>query len=288
MPDYTGLFTAFNAAANTRITEKIAIKSIDPVDVGGTFTDFSDLLLGIVNTINEFNITGGTDPPSNLVGNNLDMYFQTGVDFKVYKKYLGVWQLKYTGDLGINIVDGNISLQTSVLDYEVTVSSGNWGIDNTIYGKLTQDQYTVPAPDLNFDRIDGVFADTGNLVNYVPGIAASTPAEPPTPDSSVKISFVYVPSGSSGNLPYVLDSNTPTPNTNVQLQEMTFANTDLVADGDQWKLPIAIPAGKMVAGVIIDYTAAVPTEYMSGGGGYDGYITGFSNNNASAITVKLG
>ena len=211
MPDYSAVIAAYKASVNENVTTKNTVNSIDPVDVGGSNTDLADLLLPILNTINNFNILSGDLPPSNVVGNDLDEYYEFGTQLKIYKKYSGVWTLKAAGDLGINIVDGNISLQTSVLNYEVTVSSGNWGINNTIYGKITQDQYTVPTPDLNFDRIDGIFADTGNMVNYVTGVASSTPAEPDTPDSSVKISFVYVPSGASGNLPYVLDSNAPSP-----------------------------------------------------------------------------
>lgn len=214
MPDYSALFTAFNLAANERITSKDEPNSIDPVDVGGTFTDFSDLLLPIVNTINGFNILDGVVPPTDSDGEINDEYFEFGSQLKVYKKSnlsSPLWALKASGDLGVNILDGNINVQATVEAYEVTASSGQWGIDNTIYTKVSPDTYTVPTPDLNFGRIDGLFGDKFNAVNYVSGVASSTPAQPATPADSVLIGYVFVPPSVPGDLPYILGSNAPTP-----------------------------------------------------------------------------
>jgi len=290
MPDYTSLFNAFNVAANARITEKDTPNSIDPVDVGGTFTDFSDLLLPIVNTINKFNTLSGNIPPTDAQGIENDEYFEFGTQLKIYRRTnpsSPFWVLKASGDLGVNIVDGNISLQSSVNEDVLTVSSGNWGIDNTIYDKTVQDQYTVPAPDLNFNRIDGVFAKNDGTVEYVTGLASSTPAEPAAPANSVKVNFIYVPSGSSGNPPYILDSNSA-PVVPPQLDKLTYTNADLVADGeDNWYLPVNIPSGRIPLGLRIDYEVGNP-EYMPGGNIVDGKWGGFTNNNTSVITVKIG
>lgn len=290
MPDYSAAIIALNASINTRITEKDTVNSIDPVDVGGSITDFSDLLLPILNSINEFNILSGVIPPTDAQGADNDMFFEFGTSLKVYKRTNPAspfWVLKATGDLGVNIVDGNISVQSSVNQDVVTASSGNWGIDNTIYDKTTQTQYTVPAADLNFARIDGLFANTSGAVTYVTGVASSTPAEPATPSNSVKVNFIYVPSSSSGNLPYILDSNSP-PVVPPQLLKQEYTQANLVADGvDNWYLPVSIPTGRFPIGVIIDYGGG-NIEYMPGGNVVAGKISGFTNNNTSVITVKLG
>lgn len=290
MPDYTSIITAFNVSVNERITEKDTVNSIDPIDVGGSITDFSDLLLPILNLINEFNILSGNIPPTDAQGQDNDMYFEFGAQLKVYKRLnpsSPFWALKASGDLGVNILDGNISLQTSVNENIVTVSSGNWGIDNTIYSKTTQDQYTIPIANLNFDRIDGVFAKNDGTVEYVTGVASSTPAEPATLSNSVRINFIYVPSSSSGNPPYILDSNNA-PVVPPQLDKLMYTNVDLVANGeDNYYLPVNIPSGRIPLGLRIDYEVGNP-EYMPGGNIVDGKWGGFTNNNTSVITVKIG
>lgn len=290
MPDYSALFTAFNLAANERITSKDEPNSIDPVDVGGTFTDFSDLLLPIVNTINAFNILSGTIPPTDAVGEDNDEYFEFGTQLKIYKRSNAsspYWELKASGDLGITIRDGNINVQVSVNEDDVTASSGQWGLNNTVYEKITQTSFTVPTADLNFGRIDLVSGDTSNNINYTTGVAASTPSEPAVPANNVRINFIYVPSSSSGDLPYILDSNQP-PVVAPQLSTLDFTDANLVADGeDNWYLPVSIPSGRFPVGVIIDYGGG-NVEYMPGGNVLDGKINGFTNNNTSVITVKLG
>lgn len=290
MPDYSALFTAFNLLANERITGKTDPNSIEPADVGETFTDFSDLLLPIVQTINAFNILSGTIPPTDAIGEENDEYFEFGASLKIYKRSNTTspfWDLKATGDLGITIRDGNINVQLSVNEDTVTASSGQWGLDNVVYEKITQTEFTVPTADLNFDRIDLVSGDNENEINYTTGVASSTPAEPAIPSNSVRINFIYVPSSSSGDLPYVLDSNQP-PVVPPQLAKLMFTDADLVDVGeDAYNLPVSIPSGRMPLGVIIDYGGG-NVEYMPGGNYSDGVISGFTNNNTSIITVKLG
>lgn len=290
MANYTAAFTALKAFIDINITTKNTPNSIDPVDVGEALKAILDLLLPIANLVNAFGIEYGTIPPTDAVGAADALYFEFGTKLKVWKREnvsSPFWQLKASGDLGVNLIEGNISLQSSVNEDVVTVSSGNWVIDNTIYDKITQDEYTVPTPDLNFNRIDGVFAKNDGTVEYVTGIASSSPAEPATPSNSVKVSYVYVPSSSSGNLPYILDSNSP-PVVPPELAKLSFTDADLVANGeDNWYLPVSIPSGRFPVGVIIDYGGG-NVEYMPGGNVVDGKINGFTNNNTSVITVKLG
>lgn len=110
MPNYAPQITAYNNEINTNITVKSAVNSIDPVDVGEGFTDLANLLLPIINQINEFNILGGSTAPTSGMGVLNDVYFEFGPSLKIYKKSATDWVLKVNGDLGINIVDGNISV----------------------------------------------------------------------------------------------------------------------------------------------------------------------------------
>lgn len=209
MPNYNPIITSYKSEVNTNITSKSAINSISPLDVGEGFTDLADLLLPIINGINEFNVLGGSTAPAPEIGALNDLYFEIGANLKIYKKASTGWVLKVDGVLGISIVDGNISVQLSMMGVTVTSSTGNWGIDNTIYGKVLPTEYTVPTADLNFDRIDGLFGNKSNAVVYASGTASSTPAEPTTPTDTVPIGYVYVPSQASGNGPYVIGGTAP-------------------------------------------------------------------------------
>lgn len=209
MPNYAPQITAYNSEINTNITVKTAVNSIDPVDVGEGFTDLANLLLPIINQINEFNVLGGSTAPTSGMGVLNDVYFEFGPSLKIYKKSATDWVLKVNGDLGINIVDGNISVQLTIIGSTVTSSSGNWGIDNTIYGKTLPDEYTVPTADENYDRIDGLFGNKSNAVVYEQGTASSTPTNPATPTDTVSIGYVYVPSQASGNGAYIIGGVPP-------------------------------------------------------------------------------
>lgn len=213
MADQTQGINAFIQTVIQRVTSKSTVNSISPSDVGGSITDLASFLLPILNTINNFNILGGELPPLNADGVNDDIYIQGGTSLVFYKKSDGVWVNKVTVPLGINIVDGNISVQTSISGLTVTSTAGQWGINNTIRQSATQTQFTVPTQDANFDRIDAVFGKEDNTLHYVAGTASANPdgTKPSTPTNDVVISYIYVPSLSSGNPPYISDSNTTEP-----------------------------------------------------------------------------
>jgi len=209
MANYTQLLTAFKTSVNQRITSKNTTDSIDPVDVGGSITNFADTILDALNSINDFNILGGTSAPTQGLGNEDDVYIQYGSNLVFWKKDNNAWVSKVNATLGINIPDGNLNLQYRISGMVVTVSSGVWYIDNVQYQKAVQTQFTVPNADLNFDRIDAVFADKLNSIHYVSGAASANPdtTKPTTPDDEIIVTYIYVPKSSSNQLPYIADSN---------------------------------------------------------------------------------
>jgi len=205
--DYTPQLEAYKVLVNQLVGSKVSEDSIDPTDVAAIGIQLADLLIPILNTINDFGIDGGTLPPDNADGNNLDLYVQGGTSIIFWRKRNGIWQPEAGVELGIQIVDGNINLQASVVDYVITVSAGSWGINNTIYSKAVQTQFTISDPDLNFDRIDTVTANTAGDILLLIGTASINPTPVDLPDNSVVVSYVYVPSEASDNLPYIADSN---------------------------------------------------------------------------------
>lgn len=207
--EYGQLLDAYKALVNQLIGSKVAEDSISPTDVAQAHIQLADLLEPILNTINDFAITGGTLPPVDASGQDLDLYIQGGSTLAFWRKRNGVWIMEAEVDLGIQIIDGVLSLQASVSGQVVTVSPGSWAINNIIYNKATQTQMNLTPANLNFDRIDVVVADTTGGISLIDGTASSSPAEPTIPANTVVVSYVYVPSESSGNLPYIADSNTP-------------------------------------------------------------------------------
>lgn len=209
MANYTQLLTAFKTSVNQRIMVKNTADSIDPVDVGGSITDFADTILGALNSINEFNILGGLAAPTQGQGNEDDVYIQYGTNLIFWKKDNNAWVSKVNASFGIDIPDGNINIQYRISGMTITVSSGVWYINNSRYQKTVQTQFTVPDADLNFDRIDAIFANNSNQIIYVSGTASANPdnTKPSTASNQIVIAYVYVPKSSSGQLPYFSDSN---------------------------------------------------------------------------------
>lgn len=209
MPDFNPTAAALKAQNQNTITGQSTPNSISPADVGGMIASLIDGFTPYMNLINGFDILGGTIPPVNSNGNDDDIYIEGGTNLRFYKKTSGVWVLKTSVPLGISIQDGNINLQSSVNGMVITVTAGQWGIGNVIYSKATQDQFTITTADVNLDRIDAVFAKTDGTVHYVAGTASINPdsTKPATPTNEIIVTYVYVPNSSSGELPYISDSN---------------------------------------------------------------------------------
>lgn len=281
MATFEQVIQGFTTLVDQRITTKNTVESVDPVDVGGSIDELAQLLIPYINSINNFNVFGGAPDPLNSQGVEFDMYFQFLVnDLVIWKKYSGIWIKKTQGGLGYSIVDGNINLQASVSLMVATVSSGSWGIDNTIYNKATQTQYTIDNADANFDRIDAIFAgDSDNDVILQTGVASSTPTEPVTPVDSVVVAFIYVPSLASGNLPYITDNNLTPPNPQLA-DPYIFTQASLTQpDGTSGNtiLPFTVTNGQVPLGLKIVNTANGSVRVVNGYEALNGSTAGFYN-----------
>lgn len=283
------LIAAYVILANQLVGSKVATDSIDPTDVAALGIELAELLLPILNTINDFAITGGTLPPDNGNGVDLDLYIQGGATLNFWRKRNGAWIQVASVPLGIQIVDGNITLRASVNDMIVTVSAGTWGINNIIYSKATQTQLTLTAADLNFNRIDTIVADNTSSIYLLDGIASSNPNPAALPANSIVVDYVYVPASSSGDLPYISDSNSPVSG----VSALTFTQANLVYVYDQnYSLSFNIPDGKSIAS--IETKAGTKTKYIDisqavtdTANSPNTIIEGFDNNAAQTITIKL-
>jgi hypothetical protein len=207
--DYSSEIAAYKALAMLLVGAKNTPDSIEPIDAADIGIELADLLLPILNKINGFGISGGTAAPLSGAGSEDDLYIQGGTKLIFWRKKAFTWIKQTEVDLGIQIVDGNISLQSSVKDSLVTVSPGSWAIGNTIYSKSTQTQFNLATADANYNRIDAVYANTANALILYSGVANGNPAPPDKPNDTILVTYIYVPSLASGNPPYIADSNTP-------------------------------------------------------------------------------
>lgn len=209
------IIDSYKQSSQTRVGTKNTTDSISPTDVAGCDQDLAEILRTVGNAVNNFDLLGNTLPPLNSAGVDDDIYIQGGTTLRFWKKISGVWTLKVSVPLGVTIQDGNINLQPRVSGFTITVPPGQWGINNQIYIKAAQDQFTINAADANLDRIDAVFAKTDSTVEYVAGTASANPdtTKPITPVDEIIVTYIYVPSVASGGLPYINDSNSsPTVN----------------------------------------------------------------------------
>lgn len=293
MSNYNQQLDALSLQTNQAITVKNTTDSIDPIDVGGSITAITEFLKIPLGKINEFDILVGTIPPVQTQGIEDDMYIQGGPSLVFWKKDNNAWVNKGTVSLGINIIDGNINVQPSISGTTVTASAGQWGIDNVIYQIATQSQFNLSAADLNFNRIDALFANKSSTITYTAGVASANPdsTKPVTPNDEVIICYVYVPSISSGQLPYIIDGN----NTSVvtpAINTTQFTQSDLLdLGGGNWYLPITLAATELVLAVS---STSSGTKDQTGFTVVDGKIFGFSNDDGSGnpinqnIIVKIG
>lgn len=196
---------AYDATVNTNVTVKVAVNSIDPVDVGNIGTDLSATIVDVLERSNQETITSGTAAPLDASGADGDRYFQnTGSVTYEWRKTGGTWVNNATISLGVTFPDGPLTnLRTSISAMIVTVTAGSWAISNVIYQKATQTQFTLSASDLNFTRYDLIYANSSNQVLILTGIAASTPVVPTLPANSVQVDVAVIPSSSSGVAAYL-------------------------------------------------------------------------------------
>lgn len=205
MPNPIADLDSYKAGVNTTVTTQTTVNSIDPVAVGSIGTDLADLLLPYLQSINNQGYSQGTSIPSDLVGDDLNLYYQQLIaGFSIWRKENGVWIQRITMAFVI-VEDGILSgLRTFIEGVTVTVSSGTWSISNIRYSKATQTQFTVPNADANWMRYDLIYATNAGTILYLAGTASSSPIYPNTPANSVVVDYVIVPSVASTSLPYLL------------------------------------------------------------------------------------
>lgn len=287
--NYNQQISAYKTLANVLVGSKNTVNSIEPSDVADLGLELADLLLPILNKINDFNITGGVTPPQNNSGGDLDMYIQGGAKLIFWRKRNNSWTNEAQVDLGIQIVDGNISLQSSVKDSLVTVSSGNWGINNVIYTKAVQTQFNLSAANANYNRIDSIYADENSNIFLVNGIANSNPVPAAKPNNTVLVTYIYVPSLASGNPPYISDSNTP-----VILVTGDDVKTKIsVADGNKvinWQTDVIPNSGQTYVSKHGNSIATIQGHYDAGGGSFTPYLPNYTytqNNDGTINQVAI-
>lgn len=286
---------AFKAATDTNITTKDTPNSIPPDVVGDALNDLADLLETYYGVT--FNVLTGTGVPNDADGADSDLYFRNNNPLEIYQKEAGAWGApKATIDLGIVFPDGPlIGLLTRLSGMVVTVTAGGWTINNVIYRKATETQFTLGAADANFGRYDLIYADENDDVLILAGTAASTPAIPTLPADCIMIDVAFIPAASSGNPAYLLygtNSNTDAAGKYV----ISKTEADLVATGGgNWYLELTDSGGAALPANVRPYSISVnqagvespvPALVYNDAGWDHPRIYGFPDSaNAQAITV---
>lgn len=247
---------AFKAATDTNITTKDQPNTIPPVVVGESFKSLADLLKTYYGQV--FNVLTGTTVPGNASGADSDLYFRDNNPITVYQKFAGAWVLKATLNLGILFPDGPlIGLLTRIAGMVVTVTAGGWTIDNVIYRKATQTQFTLAAANANFGRYDLIYADKNDAVLILAGTAASTPVIPTVPASCIMIDVAFIPASSTGSPAYLLygtNSNSDSSGKYI----ITKSQVDLVATGaGDWYLEFTDTSGAAMPASVRPYAIKV-------------------------------
>jgi len=105
---------------------------------------------------------------------------------------------------GAPAADGILTgLALTVIDSALSVAIGSWRIGGTIYQTTSPTNITLATADAVDDRIDLIYANTGNAILILEGSPSANPVKPSLPSNSVEIGFALVsPTGSTtGNAP---------------------------------------------------------------------------------------
>lgn len=231
-------FAANRNAIQVAVTTKDTVDSISPEDVGGAIESVNILVETYLIRSNKFYTFAGSDDPNvtppTFPAPQEDDVYQQGITNGIVnwkKQPDGTWLNESTTPIGFEFGDGPITIRDFIDGLLVTVTPGNWAINNTIYRQLTQTQLAVTAPDLNFLRYDGIFADTFGVIYYEEGVASATPAYPTLPPNTIAVDYVVVPPSSSGNPAYLLYNDSSGSSTGGQTIYY-FTNADVV-DADE-------------------------------------------------------
>lgn len=255
------LFNTYIASVNADVTVKVAVNSIDPVDVGNIGAGLS-AFVPYWERINLQTITQGSADPVDATGENGDDYWQDLISgFKIWRKENGIWVVKITETYGFTIEDGILSgLRTFINGNIVTVEKGSWSIANATYNKTVQTQFTVPIANANYLRYDLIYADTNNAILYLAGTASVSPAYPATPANCIMVDYVVVPSVANGANPYLLSGGTNSASVIVTGTSDASGNYD--ASGDN--IPLFPSIGVYEGAVLVPASYNNTTKIISG------------------------
>lgn len=88
---------AYDATVLANVTTKVAVDSIDPVDVGNIGTDLSQTISPYMAAINQEGISSGTAAPLDINGSDGDRYYQNTADETIeWRKEGATWIEKAT------------------------------------------------------------------------------------------------------------------------------------------------------------------------------------------------
>lgn len=203
--------TGYDAVADSEIlqitndiTGKSDENSIDPADVGNNMASIPDGLRPFIAKINDFMTYTSTGVPSNGLGVEGDYYYRTngGVNIEVYRKNTLTWDLQCTIPLGISYQDGiiiGLRTQIDVPANSVSVTAGNWAINNVIYSKSIPTFLTYDAPEVGSDRIDTIYANTSGQILLETGAPSGSPVKPVLPVDTIEVDSIYVPASGTGD-----------------------------------------------------------------------------------------
>lgn len=229
--------TALIATTDAEITTASSPLSIAPDMVGSAIDNLALIVKKYYGQT--FSIIGGAGVPNDADGQDQWIYIRDNNPAEFYIKVAGTWGSPLAQiNWGVTFPDGAlIGLLTSISGFVVTVTAGGWTIDNVIYRKATQTQFTLSAADLNYGRYDLIYATTSNTVLIFTGTPSSSPVQPTLPANSVVLDYAFIPASSTGQSPYLLYGS----NNNLAFGKyvITKDQDDLVATGfGDWYLEL--------------------------------------------------
>lgn len=115
---------AYDATVLANVTTKVAVDSIDPVDVGNIGTDLSQTISPYMAAINQEGISSGSAAPLDINGSDGDRYYQnTGATTIEWRKEGATWVNKAT-------ITGNGGAKTTIVKSQADLIEDGTGTGN--------------------------------------------------------------------------------------------------------------------------------------------------------------
>lgn len=249
MTGYQPVLTNYIQGVNNDVVGKIDVNSVDTADVGNVGINLGNILTPFIGAINNFVFYTGTANPDSTLGIENDVYAQTngGTSLVLWRKNTTSWVVQSTIPLGISYQDGIIiGLRTQIdLDTRsVSVSSGNWAINNIIYSKGTPTFITYNVPETGSNRIDTIYANTSNQILYLAGAPSATPVKPTLPADTIEVDSIYVPASGTGSAYLFTQGTSNNVSTTIRTEIPITADGDFVIANWQTDLVPNDPNGR--------------------------------------------